>query len=389
VAQITLANKRRKVKWDYNLGIVRKQILWSFLFFLFASALCQAGNSHDLLIVVQNGKYGYIDDEGKVIIRPQFIWAGDFFRGLGIVYVCGRYVSIDSSGALHPLQVPTQGPWIARKQGEKFGFVDAAGEFKIQPIYDDVQDFSGGLAAVKVGEKWGFIDTSGRMAIEPQFKEAYFFREGVATADNDSGEVLIDKSGKVLAQGYTFPNLINDGRVPVFQEDFKWGYLDLTGKIAIPLIFDTAMEFSDGLAAVQINKKWGYVDRDGKIVIPLHFDFAGPFANGLAPVKLGDKSGFIDKTGKFAFLLAFDQAWGFLKEDDESALDIAPAHATGFGTADGKFGYVNLAGRVIWGPVEEHPEHRPLLGWSDEDKKRSCEGIPATMKKAVASFPAH
>jgi WG containing repeat len=39
---------------------------------------------------MQDGKYGYIDHAGKVVIRPQFIWAEDFWGGLGTVYVCGQ-----------------------------------------------------------------------------------------------------------------------------------------------------------------------------------------------------------------------------------------------------------------------------------------------------------
>ena len=65
---------------------------------------------------MQNGKYGYIDDDGKVVIGPQFIWADNFWRGLGTVFVCGRYVSIDPSGALHPLRVALDGQLEPKKK---------------------------------------------------------------------------------------------------------------------------------------------------------------------------------------------------------------------------------------------------------------------------------
>src|SRR5215472_14095577 len=134
----------------------------SFVSLIFAIVVpvCFSGNQKEPLVVVQNGKYGYIDHEGKVVIRPQFVWAEDFWRGLGTVYVCGRYVSIDSSGALHPRRIAVEGQLVPRKHDEKFGFVDAAGEFKIPPAFDDVLPFSDGLAAVRLGDKWGFIDMS-------------------------------------------------------------------------------------------------------------------------------------------------------------------------------------------------------------------------------------
>lgn len=346
-----------------------------------------AGSRKDLLVVVKDGKYGYIDDQGNVIIQPQFIWADDFWHGLGVVFICGRYVSIDASATLHSLQLPTEIHLVVRQAGDKFGFVDGSEKFRIAPRFDGALPFSEGFAAVKRGDKWGFIDTHGRMVIGPQFKQAYYFREGLASAQTDSDDVLIDTSGKIIAQGYSYFQLIAEGRVPVTRtQDWKWGYLDLSGKVVIPLIFDEAHSFSEGLAAVYKDKKWGYVDRDGKMVIPLQFDRAGEFGSGLAPVKLGEKTGFIDKSGKFAFQFDFVQAAGFLQGDAKSNLFIAPATVSRFWTNGGKFGYVNTSGRVIWGPVEGSPSHQPLLGWSEEDKARSCQGVPEAIKNRVAGF---
>ena len=366
----------------------RGLVLSPFLFCLLVSAAGYAESRKDLLVIVENGKYGYIDDQGKIIIKPQFVWADDFWHGLGTVFICGRYVSIDASGTLHPFETPTEGHLVVRQTGDKFGFVDGSEKFRIAPTFDGALPFSEGFAAVKRGDKWGFIDRHGDFVIEPQFEGAFYFREGVATAETDSGDVLIGTSGEVIAQGYSFLQLINEGRVPVTRtRDWKWGYLDLAGNVVIDLIFDEGHSFSEGLAAVEKNKKWGYVDLDGKIVIPLQFDWADEFGNGLAPVKLGEKTGFIDRSGRFAFLLAFDQAAGFLKGDEKSNLFIAPATVSRFWTKDGKFGYVNTSGRVIWSPVDKGPSHPPLLGWSEEDKAKSCQDVPKTTKTRVAGFP--
>src|SRR6266481_1445260 len=113
------------------------------------SGVGSAGSKNEPLVVVQNGKYGYINHEGKVVIRPQFIWAEDFWQGLGTVYVCGRYVSVDSSGALHPLRIAVEGHLVIKRKGEKLGFVDASGRFRIAPSFDDALPFSQGLAAVR------------------------------------------------------------------------------------------------------------------------------------------------------------------------------------------------------------------------------------------------
>src|SRR5260221_8972506 len=96
--------------------------LRSLLFIVLVSGICYASTRNEPLVVVQNGKYGYIDHKGKVIIRPQFIWADDFWGGLGTVYVCGRYASIDSPGALLSPSLTVCRPLETRKSREKIRF---------------------------------------------------------------------------------------------------------------------------------------------------------------------------------------------------------------------------------------------------------------------------
>jgi hypothetical protein len=351
-------------------------------------ALAQNGRDpgKDPLVVVQNGRYGYIDHNGAVVIQPQFWWGDDFDHGFAEVYVCSRLVSIDASGKVVPRRPANPSELRPRRVGGKAGFIDASGQFKIQPSFDDALPFSDGVAAVKVGESWGFIDSSGREMLPPMFKEAYYFRQGVGLVETNKGYVLIDKSGTVLAYGYEqLKGITEEGRVPVSRNS-KFGYLDLRGNIAIPLEYDDLDSFSHGLAPVKKGVKWGYIDRDGKVRIPFIFDQAGLFASGLAPARIGKETGFIDVSGKFVFQLAFELAPGFLTGDDEGIFR-ADYDVSRFWTGDGRFGYVNTAGKVIWGPNKETPDHPPLFGWSERDKSKSCEGISQAMRETVAGFP--
>ena len=46
------------------------------------------------------GKWGYIDQQGEVAIAPQFDYAADFSEGLAAVQQDGRYGYIDTDGKL-------------------------------------------------------------------------------------------------------------------------------------------------------------------------------------------------------------------------------------------------------------------------------------------------
>lgn len=72
--------------------------------------------------------------------------------------------------------------------------------------------------------------------------------------------------------------------------------------------FDYVSSFSEGLAAVAIDKKIGYINKVGKIVIPIQLDRAKDFFEGLAVVKNSDKNnfrfGFINKKGEMVISLS-------------------------------------------------------------------------------------
>ena len=364
---------------------MKTAVILGCLVLIFLPLLGVAQNSRPLvgepLVVVKDGKYGYIGHNGSMIIRPQYLWGTAFENGFAAVFVCGRVVYIDADGKLYSRPATRQTSELSRKKWNgKFGFVDGSGQWKIAASFDDALPFSEGMAAVEVHDKWGFIDATGRMVIAPVFEAAFYFREGVATAMTESDDVIIDKTGKVLARGFKqLRGVVAEGRAPVSRDD-KYGYLDLNGGIAIPLVYDDADLFSRGLAPVKKGAKWGYIDRQGATAIPFIYDSAGVFGDGLAPVRIGNESGFITPSGKFAFRLEFDYAPGFWGLDGDK--DISR-----FWTKGGAFGYVNTSGKVIWGPTVGSPDHAPLLGWSEQDKVRSCEGLPESTRKTVATFP--
>lgn len=87
----------------------------------------------------------------------------------------------------------------------------------------------------------------------------------------------------------------------------KFGFIDKTGKVVIPLTFQFANQFSEGMASVgKLDEfgaiKWGYIDLSGKLVIPYQYTYEpGPFHSGLAlvrPTEIADfKYAYIDKKG--------------------------------------------------------------------------------------------
>src|SRR5690349_3927213 len=81
-----------------------RRILVAAIFLPIVAAGQENTPAKEPLAVVQNGKYGYINHAGEVVIRPQFVWGSDFHQGFATVYLCGRLVSITESGEIGPLK---------------------------------------------------------------------------------------------------------------------------------------------------------------------------------------------------------------------------------------------------------------------------------------------
>jgi hypothetical protein len=62
------------------------------------------------------------------------------------------------------------------------------------------------------------------------------------------------------------------------------------------LKYEDARDFSEGLAAVRLDRKWGYIDASGKVVIAPRFGDSSSFNGGVAVVNNGDNR--INRSGE-------------------------------------------------------------------------------------------
>ncbi|MHC4489349.1 MAG: WG repeat-containing protein [Planctomycetota bacterium] len=60
---------------------------------------------------------------------------------------------------------------VFRGEG-RWGYIDNSGKVVIAQQYDDARDFSEGLARVNISGKWGYIDRYGDIFIEATFVDS-------------------------------------------------------------------------------------------------------------------------------------------------------------------------------------------------------------------------
>lgn len=78
-------------------------------------------------------------------------------------------------------------------------------------------------------------------------------------------------------------------------------------KVVIPIIYDIAFNFSDGLFPVEKDGKQGYIDKHGNEVIPLKYDIVNVFSEGFAAVCQDGKWGYMDKIANEVVPIIYDK----------------------------------------------------------------------------------
>jgi len=137
----------------------------------------------------QSGRWGVINLSGEWMIPAEYdgIVMDETGRcwGQSRVFVRqGNQVRLLADGK--PLGEPYEDArpfgsgYAAVKRSGKWGFIDSAGEIKIDFQFDDALSFSQHLAAVQVGENWGYVSLDGELVIRPTFLEAKSFYNGSA-----------------------------------------------------------------------------------------------------------------------------------------------------------------------------------------------------------------
>ncbi|MBU1068567.1 WG repeat-containing protein, partial [Myxococcota bacterium] len=153
--------------------------------------------------------------------------------------------------------------------------------------FESIQpDNSAPYAAQKTGGKHGYIDDHGRMIVPFLYDTAARCSDGLCRATLGRDTVYFDTTGKKMLTVAMNADVFSEGLAIVQAPGFKFGFIDRTGKLAIPAIYQAAQDFHGGFAAVQRAGKWGYIDRTGKTVVPFKWTEAGDFSDGFASVTL-------------------------------------------------------------------------------------------------------
>lgn len=368
----------------------------------------------------QDGKIGYINRQGTVVLPAQF----------------------DTQSPAFLVPEAGEGLYALKKDGA-VGYFDISGNAVIKPAYDWGYPFQSGYAIVSKNNprgksdplsgtyEWGVINREGGYVIKPQkgqierhdglllvktwLPPAREYRYDLLTL---SGEIITSSqiAEEFTAESYERKNAMLRYRL-TFHEDLipsaiqgKFGYKNRQNGFEIKPHYEDARHFSEGLAAVRSGGLWGFIDRSGKTVIAPRFDAVHVigFSSAHCFVKSEGRWGWINRQGQFRVKPVFDDIkqenfhegligvkqngkWGFM--DSTGVVVIRPQFqdvghfSEGYGMihADrGKnfndrkgYGFINRKGTVLLKPTKVHAsDFRDGWAWMVHTASEGRDAFP-------------
>jgi hypothetical protein len=206
--------------------------------------------------------------------------------------------------------------------GSKWGYINAKGKFILPPIYDHAADFQdNGLAVVGLIDKSGIIDEKGYFIVKPKYDTIQPFLEGRSVVNDHAGFKVIDESGKEITEkAYALIDPeYKEGRVEAVEIDkdgnYLYGYLNKRGKVVIPVIYESASDFTEGRALVKSKGgQYHLIDLTGKILHTYPYAWVGNYGQGLLSFKKINDGlyGYIDVQGNMIIEPAYTTAGRFI-----------------------------------------------------------------------------
>lgn len=235
---------------------------------------------------------GYIDRTGKLVIPAKFAGANDFSEGLACVSLprpdgdsfgptCAGFIDPEGCFVIPPDQEFIAGRFsegrcvitsIDEDDSWSDSVIDRQGNVILSPgIYSSISPFEGGLARVVKDGKVGCIDTDGNVVVPVEFDQLWEFGpdEKFTTGSKDGRSYIVDQAGQCVRELDLGPDTeavwLRHGMVMV-ESGSKRGFLDLDGRLRIPIEFDSAENFNGALAYAERGGWKGYINREGEFV---------------------------------------------------------------------------------------------------------------------------
>ena len=207
-----------------------KYILFFIIFFILVfSTFCQE-SVEPLNRILKDGKWGYINSTGEVIVQPEFDHAYPFRNGFTVV--------------------------LKEIDGQmKRAYLNNKGELITDYQFDRAYHFFGELARVKIGNLWGYINKNGVLVTDCIYSWVSDFDYGVGIVKKDGIFGMVKPDGSFIGfPDFTSIRFYNE--FGSYREEKKYGLLGIDGTIITNPIYDSINIVGKDTIIIKYNSKY-------------------------------------------------------------------------------------------------------------------------------------
>ncbi|MBL4706429.1 MAG: WG repeat-containing protein [Flavobacteriales bacterium] len=256
----------------------------------------------EYIMIIENGKFGFIDLQGNVKIAPKYDLALGFVPGyeLAPVQKNGKWGMINKLGDLavdYKFDAPPINnmgnftKYAKLKSGNLYGVYDRSGKIVVPPMFSEIGQIDGEVMydVVKDGKRGVYLIKRGKFLVSdfmnPSENEYSYYQQGFLIYRNgNSWGVINSKTGKDhLAPNYQFlgPHLSygDSSSLMMYGSNGKYGIINHSGRVVIPNRYVKTEDvqcysFLQDLRIfiVREGEKWGVRNLQDKVIVPVQYD---------------------------------------------------------------------------------------------------------------------
>ncbi len=234
-----------------------------------------------LLPVLKNGKVGYINGNGHLVIPLIYdklngaSWARGFYNGRAVVKKHGKLGVIDTNNQV-VVPFSSQIHSISDFSARKATMIKRGMSITLDVNGREIAQKTRSKPIKKQASKQRNPTRKKNRASQrrkPINSEVAFSKERLNELFRD-----YQVSSEITEEYNPIPQRpINNTKMQLFPEksDGKWGFVDNKNVTMITYSFDEVTPFSQGLAGVRINDKWGFIDKAGELIVDFNYTNTG------------------------------------------------------------------------------------------------------------------
>ncbi|MEN9743228.1 MAG: hypothetical protein RLZZ65_1033 [Bacteroidota bacterium] len=241
---------------------------------------------------IENQKYGYINQEGKLLIACQYDEASPFYEGLAIVSKAGKFGLVNKrnesvlSFNYDDIQHLDNGQFLL-EDSLGFHLLNMAGQFLTQtPMpYEEMAQY---LESLQVENQLFTDSTLSVSPVETSQLPLIFIKNGKKGLKLNNKEILAPHFEEIA------PFI---GTYAIAKKKGKYGLIDAQGKTILAFEYNAIRFVAQMGFLIEQNELLGVFEPSKGIFIPVVYEAIKPFENQYVLVTKGGKDGLLNKEG--------------------------------------------------------------------------------------------